>query len=587
MGFSHNMSDFRACRVRGDYYRDNTKFVRFIDGLVDSPHVALYRPTRLRKSLLCFMMKAHYDVANTDAFDELFGGLEIGTQPTEHASQYYVLELDFAVVPSGAWTVKDAFDEVKERINKSCIAFKKRYDLSFDVVANAIQSVANACMAVAALENNNMFIIVDEYDRLPNAVMSEGPRVVNDYEAILRRDTEAAKLSGKDEQEQEGGSFDGAAEETWYACASPIRALYSLFKNLTDKPDMWDDVRVRTFTTGISPVASADASIFNVAKNLTAMDEAWDVLGFTRVDVAAAIERARMVPASCREALLDLLSSWFNDLRFFVPENYPTLFHPMLCMLVLSDLELVRSSRSKMSQILGLQLRGCDELPPAGPTFIHPPGRHRIGQVRHLPSAAVDLANVTVHNSVVTIFTERLAAEASFTFEELLCEAEIPVSLLQIAFKQSELLSVFSTENGHAVDRLRLLLLYHGLLTCCGKVSRVRTNGEVAEFYRVCTSNVAASFAARPLQTKLSGMLPGPLELLQEPTAESVTEYIQLLCQTDVRRVSEASYQQGIIAWVKSWSSTSQRTDIKATVEVPVKHVGSGLVRYIDFELRD
>lgn len=224
-GFPHNTSDFRAWRARGDYYRDNTKFVRFIDGLVDSPHVALYRPTRFGKSLLCSMMTAYYDVANADAFDELFGGLEIGAQPTEHASQYYVLELDLAVVPSGAWTVTDAFDEVKERINKSCSAFKKRYGLSFDVVANAIQSVANACMAVAALETNNLFIIVDEYDRLPNAVISEGPGVVKDYEAIMRRDTEAAKLCGKDEHEQDGGSFCGASKETWYACASPIRSL--------------------------------------------------------------------------------------------------------------------------------------------------------------------------------------------------------------------------------------------------------------------------------------------------------------------------------------------------------------------------
>ncbi|KAK1860567.1 hypothetical protein I4F81_003155 [Pyropia yezoensis] len=585
-GFPHNTSDFRTWRARGDYYRDNTKFVRFLDSLVDSPHVALYRPPRFGKSLLCSMIQAYYDVADKDSFHELFDGLDIGAHPTEHASSYYVLALDLSVVPSGTWTVQEAFGEMNRVINESCIAFKRRYGLSFNIVKNAVHSVANACRAVAALKDNKMYIILDEYDRLPNAVMSEGPRAVKDYEAILCDDAEAAKVCARDVAEPDGESVDDVFEE-WYTCSSPIRALYSLFKNLTDKPGKWDYVHVRTFTTGISPVALADASIFNVAKNLTAMDEAWDVLGFTRDDVAAAIDRANMVPASCREALLELLSSWFNDLRFFVRDSFPTLFHPMLCMLVLSDLELVRSSRSKMSEILGMQLPDCDELRPGGPALIHPTVRHPLSQVEYMPSAVVDLANVTVNNSVVELFSKRLLAGASFSFDELFREAEVPVALLQVAFKQSELLNLSSTENGRAVDRMRLLLLYHGMLTCCGMVSRVGADGKVAEYYRVRTSNVAASLAARPLETQLVGGIPRPLDLLQNPTEELVTEYIQLLCETGVRRVNEASYQQGILAWIKSWSNTSRRTDIKATVEVPVRLVGSGLVRYVDFELRD
>ncbi|KAK1865060.1 hypothetical protein I4F81_007595 [Pyropia yezoensis] len=376
-------------------------------------------------------------------------------------------------------------------INESCIAFKRRYGRSLNIVMNAVHLVANACRAVAELKDNKMYIILDEYDRLPNAVMSEGPRAVKDYEAILCDNAEAAR-------------------------------------NLTDKSGKWDYVHVRTFTTGISPVALTDASIFNVAKNLTAMDEAWDVVGFTRDDVAAAIDRANMVPPSCREALLELLSSWFNDLRFCVRDSFPTLFHPMLCMLVLSDLEIVRSSRSKISEILVMQLPDCDELQPGGSALLHPTA----------------------------------------------------------AFKQSELLSLSSTDNGRAVDRMRLLLLYHGVLTCSGTVSRVGVNGEVAEYYRVRSSTLAASLAARPLGIQLVGGIPRPLDLLQNLTEELVTDYIQLLCESGVRRMNEASYQQGILAWIKSWSSTSGHKDIKATVEVLARLVGSGLVRYVDFELR-
>eukprot|EP00170_Pyropia_yezoensis_P003692 contig_15503_g3703 len=130
------------------------------------------------------MIQAYYDVADKDSFHELFDGLDIGAHPTEHASSYYVLALDLSVVPSGTWTVQEAFCEMNRVINESCIAFKRRYGLSFNIVKNAVQSVANACRAVAALKDNKMYIILDEYDRLPNAVMSEGPRAVKDYEAI-------------------------------------------------------------------------------------------------------------------------------------------------------------------------------------------------------------------------------------------------------------------------------------------------------------------------------------------------------------------------------------------------------------------
>lgn len=98
-------------------------------------------------------------------------------------------------------------------INESCIAFKRRYGRSLNIVMNAVHLVANACRAVAELKDNKMYIILDEYDRLPNAVMSEGPRAVKDYEAILCDNAEAARVCARVVAEPEGKLVEDVFEE--------------------------------------------------------------------------------------------------------------------------------------------------------------------------------------------------------------------------------------------------------------------------------------------------------------------------------------------------------------------------------------
>ena len=56
------------------------------------------RPRRFGKSLWCSLMECYYDVNRGERFDSLFGGLEIGANPTPERNKYLVLRFDFSVV---------------------------------------------------------------------------------------------------------------------------------------------------------------------------------------------------------------------------------------------------------------------------------------------------------------------------------------------------------------------------------------------------------------------------------------------------------------------------------------------------------
>ena len=255
-------------------------------------------------------------------------------------------------------------------------------------------------------------------------------------------------------------------------------------------------------------------------------------------------------------------------------------------MKVLSDAQTLRSSRTKLSRILGMRLHDCDPLPSSG-SGVTPLSRGASARaMQYLPSSVVDLSNVTVNSDVVALLARRLAAVSPFSYDELfLSGAEIPADLLQVAFKQSELLSLSVTNHGRPLDRLRLILLYHGLLTCCGVTSRLGVSGGYIDFYMVRPSNLSSSLIARPLETELAKNPPGPLTLLHKPTVASMTEYFQRIASSSVRRLNEYAYQQGITKWFESWAVATGRTDITVEFEVCLK--GTDGVRYLDFELRD
>lgn len=202
--FVHNDSDLPIFRL-DSYFKDNSDFIHFLDHRrIVEPHIVLPRPPRFGKSLLCSMLRAYYDFLAKESFEGLFGGLHVGRQPTEEASQYYVLFLDLSVVPRGDWGLTEVFNALDRCVNDACVLFRDRYGLSFEIDADCALTVGNAFDAVGVAARNKtctynkMFVIVDEYDRLPNAVMSQDGDVFEEYQRAVAKDAVAARASADD-----------------------------------------------------------------------------------------------------------------------------------------------------------------------------------------------------------------------------------------------------------------------------------------------------------------------------------------------------------------------------------------------------
>jgi len=96
MKFPYGISDFKKIIVNKYFYCDRTHMIPLIENAGES--ILFLRPRRFGKSLVLSMLENYYDVAKKDMFDELFGHLQIGKQPTPLHNKYFILKLDFSCI---------------------------------------------------------------------------------------------------------------------------------------------------------------------------------------------------------------------------------------------------------------------------------------------------------------------------------------------------------------------------------------------------------------------------------------------------------------------------------------------------------
>ena len=105
----YGVTDFALMRnpKRPAYLVDHTEFIRELE---QTRYAMFLRPRRFGKSLLCAILQAYYDVDYADRFEELFGDLKIGRNPTDERGQYCVLMFDFSAVAKNPRDVQDDFN---------------------------------------------------------------------------------------------------------------------------------------------------------------------------------------------------------------------------------------------------------------------------------------------------------------------------------------------------------------------------------------------------------------------------------------------------------------------------------------------
>ncbi len=80
--FPYGMCDFHTIHTNGYFYVDRSDRIPLIEEA--GRHLLFLRPRRFGKSLLLSMLENYYDVARAGEFEQLFGKLAIGHNPTPY-----------------------------------------------------------------------------------------------------------------------------------------------------------------------------------------------------------------------------------------------------------------------------------------------------------------------------------------------------------------------------------------------------------------------------------------------------------------------------------------------------------------------
>ncbi len=241
----YGIKDFKTIREEGYYYVDKTAYIRRMEER--DRFVFFVRPRRMGKSLFVETLRCYYDVNEKANFQKLFGGLDIGENPTENANSYLVLALDFSVVNQGSKeTLTEAFERyVGERLDLFLMRYPDVYDAEFLKRCDATTAAGKFNLATGRAKEvgSEIYLIIDEYDNFTNTMMRDEANA--DYRSVTH-----------------GAGF--------------YRSWFKAFKEGCS----------RIFMTGVSPVTMDDlTSGFNIAANLT-QDEAFNAMaGFSEAEV--------------------------------------------------------------------------------------------------------------------------------------------------------------------------------------------------------------------------------------------------------------------------------------------------------------
>ncbi len=304
MKFPYGLCDFNKIITQGYVYCDRTGHIPLLES---NEYQLFIRPRRFGKSLLLSMLFNYYDVARADEFEQLFGHLAIGKNPTPLRNHFFMLRWDFSCVdPWG--TAADIRRALHTHINDRIDGFLTYYrncNYDFEGVqintSDAISSIESLISAVRVAVRP-IYLLIDEYDNFANQVMmGVGGDQQKRYEALVF---------------EEG----------------PLRTLFKAVKASTSE-SLFD----RIFITGVSPMVMSDiTSGHNISKSIYLNPLYSSLCGFTPEEVARAIDGAvdacHLPPDrrdEARDRAMVMMRTWYDGYRF-APGISERVYNPTL-----------------------------------------------------------------------------------------------------------------------------------------------------------------------------------------------------------------------------------------------------------------
>ena len=285
----YGVTDFARIRAENGYFVDRTALIRELE---KTSYAMFLRPRRFGKSLLCSILQCYYDIDYAGRFEEFFGGLDIGREPTAERGKYLFIDFNFTGVEKRIDRVQDSFNEYcSERLD----VFVERQAGRLPEGTTAAVLAKRTChekfnTLTMRLKGSGLalYITIDEYDNFTNTILAESRE---SYEALCHGD----------------GFFKQFFNELKLATTG------------TDAPV------TRLFVTGVTPVTMDDVtSGFNIASNISLNPAFAALTGFTHGDVRAmlAYYRAHAGFAFDEAAVFETMRRWYDN-YCFSPETGP------------------------------------------------------------------------------------------------------------------------------------------------------------------------------------------------------------------------------------------------------------------------
>ncbi|MCI5164301.1 MAG: AAA family ATPase, partial [Candidatus Electrothrix sp. AX5] len=306
MKFPYGIADFRKIRLESYFYCDRTDKIPLLEALSNQLFI---RPRRFGKSLLLSMLDNYYDILRKDEFEQLFGNLAVGADPTPLRNSYLTLRFDFSCIDAGGDTEamkKSLYSHINSRIE----GFGMRYkDIGIPAITtyenDALRSLESLVNAVACTEHQ-IYLFIDEYDNFANEVMMSAQTEDDRYAALVHE-------------------------------AGPLKTLFKALKASASS-----SIIDRMFLTGVSPVVLSDiTSGYNIAADIYLEPEFNDLCGFREEELSRAVteivRQCQYGPEKIQEAM-NTARTWYNG-YMFTPVESERVYNPTLSLYFLQQFQ--------------------------------------------------------------------------------------------------------------------------------------------------------------------------------------------------------------------------------------------------------
>ena len=284
----YGMQNFEDVIERDCYYVDKTPFIEEIED--SNMYFFFIRPRRFGKSLTISMLENYYDINKKDKFDEIFGKLYIGENPTPEHNSYLIIHLNFAII------VGD-LNDYKHGMDNYC---RTQFNYFVDVYSHLLPegtkeglnqqedavNQLNYLCTQSKISGQKIYLFIDEYDHFTNQILAH-----KEHEQRYRI-------------QPHGEGY--------------LRKFFDTIKGAAG------DSLARVFVTGVSPVTMDDlTSGFNIGTNYSLAPEFNEMTGFTEDEVRDMLGYySSVLPFNHSvDELIKVMKPWYDN-YCFAEEEY-------------------------------------------------------------------------------------------------------------------------------------------------------------------------------------------------------------------------------------------------------------------------